>query len=90
MWLEVDGKMGKWGGGRKKQLATFRDAEQQLRIRNTDEKSVQRKCQTSKLKFIFGNHPRNGMESGSSEENPSRSRDLPNGLSEFQMKEERK
>ena len=83
-------KDGEKVGRRKNQLGTSHDAEQQQKVKNTDEKFVQKECQTSTSRFIFVNHPRNGMESGGSEENPSRRRDLRNGLRECQIKEERK
>ena len=80
----------KMGGRRMKRLSTFRLVEQQLGVKNTDEKIASIECQTSDLKFIFRNHPRNIVRNGRSEENPDRRRGLPSGLRESQTKEEEK
>ena len=87
---EKDG--GKEEGGRRKNLlVTVRYAEQQLKVRNTDEKRNFMECQTS-TKFIFGNHPRKIeiREGGSSEENPSRNLILRSGLRGCQTQGEEK
>ena len=87
---EDGGKMEGWGGRRMKLLDTFRLAEQQPKVKNTDEKIDSRECQTSDSTFIFGNHPRKIIKNGRSEINPTGRRVLSSGLRECQTKGEKK
>ena len=76
-------------GRKKKLLTTSQIADQQPKVKNTDEKFVRKECQTP-AKFNFRYHPRKIIKMDGSEENPPLNICLKGGLSDSQNQAEEK